>query len=170
MRHRKKNNKLNRSRAQRKALIKALLRAAIIEERITTTPAKAKVLKSHLDRMISLAKTDTLYHRRLCYRWLEDHKLVKRLFTDIAPRFSDINGGFCRIIKTATRKGDGADLAIFELTKVKKEHIKKLREKKHLEHKEEKPKSQIPPKKEKPKRSSFLKGIHRIFKKERDAL
>jgi large subunit ribosomal protein L17 len=155
MRHRKKSKKFSRSRAQRKALMKSLLRSIITYERIVTTESKAKGIRKWVDRLITWAKEDTLHHRRLCYRWLEDHKLVKRLFEEIAPRFKDVNGGYIRIIDLGNRRGDGAKLSILELTRTeKKEKVsKKKEEKKKREPKEEK--------------KSFVSGVKKIFKKEK---
>jgi large subunit ribosomal protein L17 len=135
--------------------MKSLLRSIITYERIVTTESKAKGIRKWVDRLITWAKEDTLHHRRLCYRWLEDHKLVKRLFEEIAPRFKDVNGGYIRIIDLGNRRGDGAKLSILELTRTeKKEKVsKKKEEKKKREPKEEK--------------KSFVSGVKKIFKKEK---
>lgn len=118
MRHRKKGNKLSRSRAQRKALVKSLLKSVIISERIKTTTPKAKMIKIHIDKMITLAKKDTLAARRQAFDKIGDHSLVKRLFDEIGPRFSDGRGGYCRIYNRGFRKSDGAELSQIELTKI----------------------------------------------------
>jgi len=116
MRHRRKSEKFSRPRAQRKALIKALIRAVVISERIVTTTAKAKYLKAKVDRMITLGKKGGLAHRRLAYRTLGSHKLVNKLFEDIAPRFTDIQGGYTRTLRLGRRKGDAAFISLLELT------------------------------------------------------
>ena len=116
MRHRKKSEKFSRPRAQRKALVNSLLRSLLIYERITTSESKAKAMRSWADKVISWGKTDTLANRRLSYRLLKDHSLVKRLFTEIGPRYKDVNGGYTRVIGLKLRKGDGAKLSILELT------------------------------------------------------
>ena len=116
MRHRKKSEKFSRPRAQRKALVNSLLRSLLIYERITTSESKAKAMRSWADKVINWGKTDTLANRRLSYRLLKDHSLVKRLFTEIGPRYKDINGGYTRVIGLKLRKGDGAKLSILELT------------------------------------------------------
>ncbi len=171
MRHRKKTKKLSRSRAQRKALIKNLVRSLIIWEAIRTTKSKAKVIRGWIDKLIEWGKVDTLHNRRLAYRILEDHKLVKRLFTEIAPRFKDINGGYSRIIDITSRKGDGAKLSLIELTHREKKMKKKKREKREKTPTEKPEKSELhPPKKEEKPRRSFIKGVRSIFKKERDSL
>jgi len=107
MRHRKKSERFSRSQSQRKALIKSLLRAVIINERITTTTSRAKYLKGEVDGLITWAKKGTLAGKRLAYSVLGDHKLVKKLFDEIGPRFSKVSGGYTRTLSVATRKGDG---------------------------------------------------------------
>jgi len=115
MRHRKKDRHFSRPYAARRALIKSLVRAVLLQGRITTTDAKAEAASSEVDKIITLAKQNTLHARRLGYDFLQDHALVKQLFDTIAPRFKDRHGGYTRIIKLATpRKGDGAPLAIVE--------------------------------------------------------
>lgn len=174
MRHRKKSEKLSRSRAQRKALINSLLRACVICERIITTKSKAKQCRKMLDKLITWTKTDTLHHRRLSFRFLKDRTLVKRLFEEIGPRFKGINGGYTRIFDLGYRKGDGAKLAVLELTKIEKKvsaHKKQRHEvkKQEGEEKERKKATQAPTKETKPKKG-FRLGVRKIFKKERDAL
>ena len=168
MRHKRKTEKFQRSYAQRKALIKALLRSIIINERIITTYPKAKKIRKFLERLITLAKEDTLHNRRLSYKVLCDHNLVGKLF-EIGKRFKDINGGYSRIFRLGFRKGDDAGMAILELTKREiKEKPKKVKteEKEKRPEKEEK-KITTEKKETKPKAASF---IRRIFKKERDSL
>lgn len=175
MRHRKKIEKFSRSRAQRKALIKALLRAVVINERITTTESKAKALRKWVDRLITLAKKDTLHARRLSYRLLGSHLLVKRLFEEIGPRFKDIAGGYSRVIGFTKRKGDNAKLSIFELTKIDKKEKKHKEKKEKEESAKEEKRGEKPafqkglPKKGLPKKGLFS-GVKKIFKKERDSL
>jgi len=171
MRHRKKSQKFSRSRAQRKALKKSLLRSLIIYERIKTSEAKAKELSSWIDRLISLAKEPTLHHKRLAYEVLCDHLLVKKLFDNIAPRFNGINGGYSRVLNLGYRKGDACKISLIELTRIEKKEKKaihkKEKEEKHIEveRKEEK----RAPLKEKPKKT-IIDGVKGIFKKERDSL
>lgn len=118
MRHRNKLDKLSRSRAQRKALKRSLVRALFINEQIKTTLRKAKVASQEADKLITIAKRNDLHSRRLAYAYLNDHKLTKRLFDEIAPRFKDVNGGYTRILKYINRKGDNAPMSILELTKM----------------------------------------------------
>jgi large subunit ribosomal protein L17 len=171
MRHRRKSERFSRSRAQRKALINSLLRALIINERISTTTSKAKYLRSWMDKLIAWTKNDCLAHRRLAYRILSDHNLVKRLFEVIGPRFKNINGGYTRVLKLGFRPGDGASVSLLEFTKVeKKEKIHKEKKEKTKEDVTEKHEEKIVPKKtEKPKKG-IMSGVKKIFKKERDSL
>ncbi|MDD5584038.1 MAG: 50S ribosomal protein L17 [Candidatus Omnitrophica bacterium] len=174
MKHRVKSEKFSRNRAQRKALVKSLLRSLVIYERIVTQEAKAKKMRPWVDMLITWAKEDTLHHRRLSYRFLEDHNLVKRLFEVIGPRFKGIPGGFTRIIDIGFRKGDTSKMAIFELTKIekkerlhkeKKEKAKEVSEEKHEEHEE-----RTTHKKEEQSKKGLLSGVRKIFKRERDSL
>lgn len=173
MRHRKKSERFSRPRAQKKALVKALVRAVVINERITTVTSRAKYLRGEIDKLITWAKKGTLSGKRLAYRILEDHKLVKKLFDDIGPRFKDVSGGYTRLLRLGTRKGDGASLSIIELTKrIKKEKIHQKKEEKAQEKetpKEEKGEKISSKKVAKPKKG-FVTGVKKIFKKKRDAL
>ena len=173
MRHRKKSEKLSRSRAQKKALVKALLRAVVINERITTTTSKAKYLRADVDKLITWAKRNTLHCRRLAFAILGDQKLVRRLFDVIGPRFKDISGGYTRVLAQGVRKGDGASLSILELTKIEKKKkpskAKKTKAKEKEEHIEKHEEKKAPKKEAKPKKG-IISGVRKIFKKERDAL
>ncbi len=171
MRHRKKNLKLSRSHSQKKALIKSLLRAVVINERITTTTEKAKYLRTDVDRLITLSKKNTLSSRRLAYQRLGDHILVKKLFDDIGPRFVNIQGGYSRVLTLGHRKGDGASMSLFELTKVvvKAEPVKgkaKKEIKKVTKAKENK-NSDVGNKKN---NDSLISGVKKIFKKDKGNL
>ena len=137
MRHRKKSEKFSRPRAQRKALIKSLLRSIIIYEKIKTTTSYAKAIRSTMDKFISLAKQASLSARRKAYETLGDHKLVKKLFNEIAPRFKDLSSGYTRIIHSGYRKGDGAGMSIVELVRIKEKHkLKKSKAKAVVKEKE----------------------------------
>ena len=174
MRHRVTSEKLSRSRAQKKALVKSLVRAVIINERITTTTSKAKYLRGEVDKMITWGKKGTLSCKRLAYRILEDHKLVQKLFETIAPRFKEINGGYTRVLKVKPRLGDGASLSLIELTR-RQEKIKKLKTPKEQAKalKEEKTTIKegkiVPPKKEEKPKKGIFSGLKTSFKK-RDSI
>jgi len=171
MRHRKKSEKFSRSRAQRKALMKSLLRAVVINERITTTVSRAKHLRGAVDRLIGCGKRGTLADRRRAYQLLGDRRLVRRLFDAIAPRFPKTAGGYTRIFNVGRRSGDGAQMAILELTKVekKKKSAKLTKTKAEPKHTGEHP-SAPPPKKERKPTRGIASRVKKIFKKERDSL
>lgn len=171
MRHRKKSEKFSRSRAQRKALIKSLLRALIINERITTTVSRAKYLRGEVDRLITCGKRGRLSDRRRAYQLLGDRKLVRRLFDAIVPRFPKTTGGYTRIFNVGRRRGDGACMAIVELTRVEKKRktARVSKTKAAPKHAEEHPQTP-PPKKEKKPVRGIASRVKKIFKKERDSL
>ncbi len=116
MRKRKKGRKLSRKRDQRKALLKGLATNLILKEKIETTEAKAKELAKFVEKQISRAKIDSVYSRRLLARFFSK-ETVKKLITDIAPRYKGRKGGYTRIIKLGPRKSNGAKMVIIELIK-----------------------------------------------------
>ncbi|OPX29710.1 MAG: 50S ribosomal protein L17 [Candidatus Omnitrophica bacterium 4484_171] len=162
MRHRKKSEKFSRSRAQRKALVKSLLRSLVIYGRIRTTKSKAMAIRSYMDRLISRAKKNDLSSRRLSYNVLGSHTLVKKLFDEIGPRFKDINGGYTRVFNIGYRRGDGALVSIVELTRREQ---KKPRKKKVIT---EDTKKDAAPEKDKDKKG-FISGIKGIFRKDKNS-
>lgn len=113
MRHRNKKKILKRKRKVRQALERSLLHALINYEKIETTFAKAKVLRSDAERLITKAKENTMYGRRLAARLL-DARSVKKLFDVIGPRYKERKGGYTRITKKMPRKGDSVPVAIVE--------------------------------------------------------
>jgi large subunit ribosomal protein L17 len=118
MRHRNSGRKLGRTSEHRKALFRNLATAILVHGRITTTEPKAKEIRGVVEPLITMAQSDSVHARRLAYRALGNHQLVKRLFDVIAPEFKGIPGGFTRLVKLALpRKGDCAPLAIIELIK-----------------------------------------------------
>ncbi len=130
MRHRLANKKLGRNSAQRKALLRSLVTSFLEKERINTTLAKAKAVRPVAEKMITLAKKNSLHTRRKALRFVYKKDVVKKLFEDIGPRFTERPGGYTRIIKTGLRAGDGAQLAIIEL--VGSEYKKKSKKKEKL--------------------------------------
>jgi len=114
MRHRKSGRKLNRNSSHRKALFKNLSIALIEHELIKTTLPKAKELRSFLEPLITLGKTDSVANRRLAFNKLRDDAAVGKLFTVFGVRSKDRNGGYLRIIKAGFRNGDKADMAYVE--------------------------------------------------------
>ena len=115
MRHRKAGFKLKRNVSARRALLRGLVTSVIEEERITTTVPKAKAAKPLVERLITLAKEDSLHARRQPGAFLMKPEAVEKLFDKIGPRFNQRNGGYARIVKLGWRKGDGAETAKLEL-------------------------------------------------------
>lgn len=115
MRHHVKGRKFGRKTDVRKALIKGLLRSLVLEERISTTEAKAKEIRPKMEKLITRAKTDTVANRRLIKARLGDDVAVKKLFTTIAPRMKDRNGGYVRIVKRSVTASDGRKTAYIAL-------------------------------------------------------
>lgn len=130
MRHLVKGKKLRRNSAHRRALLRNLVTSFLEKERIRTTLAKAKATRPLAEKMITLAKKNTLHTRRQAFRFIYKKPVVKKLFDEIGPRFSERPGGYTRIIKIGPRAGDGAEMAILELIgtefkkKVKKKDLK----------------------------------------------
>lgn len=113
--------KLGRATENRLALLRNLTADVIIHERVETTEAKAKELRSTVDKMITLAKRGDLHARRQAAAFLynkktdEDEQILHKLFGEIAERYADRQGGYTRVLKLGPRRGDGANLAIIEL-------------------------------------------------------
>lgn len=120
MRHMKSGRKLGRVSEHRRALFRNQLRSLIIYERIVTTLPKAKELRPIAEKIVTMARdTESVHARRLVGRWLTDRDLIKRLFTEIAPRFLTRPGGYTRIVKLGPRRGDGSEIAILEFVDYK---------------------------------------------------
>jgi len=115
MRHKVAGWKLGRNTSHRRSLLRNLVTSLIIEERIETTLPKAKAMRPHVEKMITLGKRGDLAARRLAGAYLMTGEAVTRLFDTVAPRFGDRNGGYLRIVRTGWQKGDGADKAFVEL-------------------------------------------------------
>ena len=115
MRHRFGNAKLKRDVGSRNSLFKNLTTSVIESERVITTVPKAKAVQPLVDRMITLAKRDTLHTRRQAAAFLTTPKSVKKLFETLGARFGQREGGYTRITRLGNRRGDGAELAMLEL-------------------------------------------------------
>jgi large subunit ribosomal protein L17 len=115
MRHKVAGWKLGRNTAHRRSLLRNLVTSLILEERIETTLPKAKALRPHVEKMITLGKRGDLAARRQALAYLMTGAAVDKLFDTIGPRFGDRNGGYLRIVRLGWRKGDGADTAFVEL-------------------------------------------------------
>jgi large subunit ribosomal protein L17 len=127
MRHRVGGKKLRRNPSHRRALLRNLVTSLLEKERIITTVAKAKATRPLAEKMITLAKKNTLHTRRQALSFIFKKDVVKKLFDEIGPRFSERPGGYTRIVKLGNRGGDGAEMAILEL--VGTEFIKKKKKK-----------------------------------------
>ncbi|MBI3683488.1 MAG: 50S ribosomal protein L17 [Acidobacteria bacterium] len=140
MRHRRGGYKLKRDIGARRALLRNLVTNVIDNERVITTVIKAKAARPLVDKMITLAKEDTLHTRRQAAAFLCSPGSVKKLFDKLGARFGQRNGGYTRITRLGPRKGDGAEQAMLELVgselvkraaeraKRKEEKLKAMRE------------------------------------------
>ena len=115
MRHRKKGRALSRTASHKKATMRNMATSLFEHERIETTTAKAKELRPFAERLITLGKRGDLHARRLAGRQIANRDVLGKLFDDIAPRFTERPGGYTRILKLGTRRGDAAEMALIEL-------------------------------------------------------
>jgi len=115
MRHKVSGFKLKRDSSSRKALLRSLVTSVILHERVVTTVPKAKAIKPLVEKMITLAKRDTLHARRQAAAVLVTPESVKKLFDKLGTRFGQRPGGYTRVVRLGWRKGDGAEQAIIEL-------------------------------------------------------
>ena len=163
MRHGLANRKLGRTSSHRNALFRNQLASLIDKERIITTLPKAKELRPQIERLITIGKTDSVHNRRQVERVVPDDHLIAKLFDTLGPRFNERPGGYTRIIKLGSRRGDAAEMAILEFVgyepkieeapaeeKGKKAAPKKEEGEEAEAAAEEKPKKKAAPKKEKP--------------------
>lgn len=114
MRHAKKFNHLGRTASHRKATLQNMSVALITHKRITTTLAKAKALRPHLEPLITKSKANNMHARRVVFDYLQDKEAVKELFGPVLMAVGDRPGGYLRIIRMGFRKGDGAQMAMIE--------------------------------------------------------
>src|SRR5215813_12788457 len=115
MRHKRSGYKLKRDVGSRNSLLKGLVTSVIEQERVVTTVPKAKAVKPLVEKMITLAKRDTLHTRRQAAAFLETPAAVKKLFDKLGTRFGQREGGYTRVVRLGWRKGDGAEQAMVEL-------------------------------------------------------
>lgn len=115
MRHGMANRKLGRTSSHRNAMFRNQLASLIQSERIITTLPKAKELRPLAEKLITLARTDSVHARRQAFRQVADDALIAKLFDTLGPRFSTRPGGYTRILKLGARRGDAAEMAILEL-------------------------------------------------------
>ncbi|MEE9441274.1 MAG: 50S ribosomal protein L17 [candidate division Zixibacteria bacterium] len=123
MKHQVKTKKLSRTKPHREAMLANMAISLFTTRSIKTTDAKAKELRRLTDRLITTAKINTLAARRKIFAQLRNETIVKKLFDEIAPYFSDRPSGFTRVIKIGPRHGDGASLSLVELLTPKPEKV-----------------------------------------------
>jgi large subunit ribosomal protein L17 len=129
MKHQVKTKKLSRTKPHREAMLSNMAISLFTHRTIRTTEAKAKELRRLADRLIASAKTDTVAARRQIFATLRNETIVKKLFDEIAPHFSDRQSGFTRVLKVGIRHGDGAAVSLVELLTPKPEATTEKKEK-----------------------------------------
>lgn len=107
--------KLGRTSDHRTAMLRAMVTYLLENGRIETTVTRAKEVRSMAEKYITLAKDNTLNSKRQAMAFITKEDVVSKLFNEIAPKYKDVNGGYCRIVKTGPRRGDAAEMAIIEL-------------------------------------------------------
>jgi large subunit ribosomal protein L17 len=115
MRHGNTGRRLGRTTSHREAMFRNLVTSFLNHEKITTTDAKAKEIRSVAEKMITLGKRGDLHSLRLAASYIREKSVVTKLFTTIAPRYKDRSGGYTRIVKLGNRQGDAAAVSIIEL-------------------------------------------------------
>lgn len=114
MRHNVKGRKFGREAGHRKAILNNLVKSLIEHERINTTLAKAKEVRGLVERVITYGKKDSVHNRRLAFKVLQSRSLVKKVFEELAPGYTERNGGYLRVLKNGYRRGDCAPMAVIE--------------------------------------------------------
>lgn len=115
MRHRRLSRRFSRTSSHRQAMFKNMAASLVQHELIKTTVPKAKELRRVLEPLITMAKEDTLHHRRLAFARVRDRDVVTKLFNELGPRYNKRPGGYLRILKCGFRQGDSAPMAYVEL-------------------------------------------------------
>ncbi|PIP68527.1 MAG: 50S ribosomal protein L17 [Candidatus Omnitrophica bacterium CG_4_9_14_0_2_um_filter_42_8] len=169
MRHHQHSVKFGRQRSHYKATLKSLVSALVISKSITTTKTKAKETSRLADKLITLGKEKTVTNQRRAYAIMGDRKLVAILFNEIAPLFKERKGGYTRVMLTAKRRGDNAQMAILEFV----EKPKPPEPKKKADKKEKKPAAPVietkAEKEEKPVQPEQKKEEHRKEERKKEA-
>lgn len=119
MNHKNGFNPLSRTSAHRRAMSRNMVTSLFRFERITTTSAKAKEVRKAAEKLITRSKVDTVHNRRIAAKFIQDKKILNKLFTELGPRMKDRKGGYTRILKIGFRQGDAADMVILELVDYK---------------------------------------------------
>ena len=107
--------KLGRTSDHRTAMLRAMVTFLLENGKIETTVTRAKEVRSMVEKYITLAKTNTLHSKRQAMAFITKEDVVAKLYNEIAPKYMEVNGGYCRITKTGPRRGDAAEMAIIEL-------------------------------------------------------
>lgn len=115
MRHLRSGRKFGRPTEQREALYRSLIAALLLHGRITTTEARAKAIRRHAEKLITLSRQPTVHHRRLALAHLPHVEAVERLFSEIGPRMTGRPGGYTRIVKLGPRFGDASMMCVIEI-------------------------------------------------------
>ena len=119
MNHRNGFNPLSRTTAHRRAMSRNMVTSLFRYERITTTKSKALEVRKSAEKLITRAKVESVHNRREVAKFIQDEKILNKLFTEIGPRMKDRNGGYTRVLKLGFRQGDAADVVILELVDYK---------------------------------------------------
>lgn len=119
MNHKNGFNPLSRTTAHRRAMSRNMVTSLFRFERITTTSSKAKEVRKAAEKLITRSKVDTVHNRRIAAKFIQDEKILNKLFTELGPRMKDRKGGYTRILKIGFRQGDAADMVILELVDYK---------------------------------------------------
>ena len=110
----KKGKRLGKSPSHQRKILSNLAASLIMEERLTTTSAKAKMLRPYVEKIVTKARRGDLHARRNVLAKIQDTEVVTKLFDDIGPRYEDRPGGYTRIVKVGPRRGDGTEMALIE--------------------------------------------------------
>ena len=121
MNHRNGFNPLSRTTAHRRAMSRNMVTSLFRFERITTTKSKAFEVRKAAEKLITRSKVDSVHNRREAAKFIQDEKILNKLFTEIGPRMKERNGGYTRVLKLGYRQGDAADMVILELVDYKLE-------------------------------------------------
>ncbi|MCQ2590034.1 MAG: 50S ribosomal protein L17 [Treponema sp.] len=119
MNHKNGFNPLSRTTAHRRAMSRNMVTSLFRYERITTTKSKALEVRKSAEKLITRAKEDSVHNRREAAKFIQDEKILNKLFTEIGPRMKERNGGYTRVLKLGYRQGDAADVVILELVDYK---------------------------------------------------
>ena len=109
------SRKLGRTSDHRQAMLRAMVTFLLENGKSETTVTRAKEVRAMAEKMITLGKNNNLHSKRQVFAYVTKEEVVKKLFDEIAPKYADVNGGYCRIVKIGPRRGDAAEMAVIEL-------------------------------------------------------